>query len=157
MYGCDIKQICDFSGMVALVHCKMTITKSLCIERHEKNHTLGITMEVRRLYIPFIMSKSISVHDGDMIVGVLNKNNVQKNTRSAFYKRKNVCDTFFDEWARRRTYENDRHVPRPLPARYKQNHLFLTMIWKFVLCIELRIPWRKYSFLFRINNKIFRK
>ena len=41
-------------------------------------------MEVRRLYISFIMSKFFSAHDGDMLVGVFNKNGVQKNKRSAF-------------------------------------------------------------------------
>ena len=62
-------------------------------------------MEVRILYISFIMSKLFSECDGDMLVGVLNKNNVQKNKRSAFYKRRNVCDTIFNEWGR--IFEND--------------------------------------------------
>ena len=70
-----------------------------------ENHTLGIKIKVRILYIPFIMSKLISVHDGDMLVGVLNKKYVQKNARSAFKKRKNVCDTIFGEWGR--IFEND--------------------------------------------------
>ena len=51
------------------------------------------------------MSQLFSVHDGDMLVGVLNKKYVQKNARSAFWKRNNVCDTFFDE--RGRKFEND--------------------------------------------------
>ena len=42
------------------------------MERHEKNDTLDITMEVKRLYISFIMSKLFSAHDGDMLVVVLN-------------------------------------------------------------------------------------
>ena len=70
-----------------------------------ENHTLGITIKVRRLYIPLIMSKFISIHDGDMLVGVLNKKYVQKNARSAFKRRKNVCDPIFDKWGR--IFEND--------------------------------------------------
>ena len=62
-------------------------------------------MEVRRLYISFIMSKLFSAIDGDMLVVVLNKKDVQKNKRSAFYIRKNVCDTIFDGWGR--IFEND--------------------------------------------------
>ena len=61
-------------------------------------------MEVRRLYILFIMSKLFSEHDGDMLV-VLNKKDAPKNKRSVFYQRKNVCDTVFDEWGR--IFEND--------------------------------------------------
>ena len=76
VYGCDIKHI--YTGLVALSHCITPRIKSLCIERHEKNHTLGITIKVRRHYILFIMSKFISVQDGDMLVGVLNKNYAQK-------------------------------------------------------------------------------
>ena len=53
----------------------------------------------------FIMSKLFSAHDGDMLVGVLNKKDIQKSIRSAFKKRKNVCDTIFDEWGR--IFEND--------------------------------------------------
>ena len=79
--------------------------KSLYIELHENNDTLDITMEVRRLYISFIMSKLFPTHDGDMLVVIWNKKDVQKNKRSAFYKRKNVCDTIFDEWGR--NFEND--------------------------------------------------
>ena len=45
-------------------------------------------MEVRRQYISFILSKLFSVHDGDMLVVVLNKKNVQKNKRSAFLETK---------------------------------------------------------------------
>ena len=82
VYGCDIKHI--YTGLVALAHCITPRIKSLCIERHEKNHTLGITIKVRRRYIPFKMSKFISIHDGDMLVGVLKKKYVQKNARSAF-------------------------------------------------------------------------
>ena len=82
VYGCEIKHI--FTGLVALAHCIMSTIKSLYIERHEKNDTLDITMEVRRLYISFIMSKLFSAHDGDMLVVVLNKKDVQKNKRSAF-------------------------------------------------------------------------
>ena len=82
VYGCDIKHI--YTGLVALAHCITPRIKSLCIERHDKNHTLGITIKVRRRYIPLIMSKFISIHNGDMLVGVLNKKYVQKNARSAF-------------------------------------------------------------------------
>ena len=93
------------TGLVAPVHCIMPAIKSFYIERHEKNDTLDITMEVRRLYISFIMSKLFSSHDGDMLVGVLNKKKNQKNKRSAFSKQNNVCDMIFDEWGR--IFEND--------------------------------------------------
>ena len=82
MYSCEIKYIS--TGLVALAHCIMPTIKSLYIERHEKNYTLDITMEVRSVYISFIMSKLFSEHDGDMLVVVLNKKDVQKNKRSAF-------------------------------------------------------------------------
>ena len=55
--------------------------------------------------MPFIISKLIFIHDGDMLVGVLTKKYVQKNARSAFQKGENVCDTIFDEWGR--IFEND--------------------------------------------------
>ena len=71
-------------GLVALAHCIMPNVKSLCIERHEKNHTLDITIKVRRLYMAFKMTQLFSVHDGDMSVGILNKKYVQKNARCAF-------------------------------------------------------------------------
>ena len=82
VYGGEIKHIS--TGLVALAHCIMTTIKSLYIERHKKNDTLDITMEVRKLYRSFIMSKLFSAHDGDMLVIVLNKKDVQKNKRSAF-------------------------------------------------------------------------
>ena len=82
VYGCEIKHIS--TGLVALAHCIMPTIKSLYIERHEKNDTLYITMEVRRMYISFIMSKLFSAHDGHMLVVVLNKKDAQKNKRSAF-------------------------------------------------------------------------
>ena len=82
MYGCEIKHIS--TGLVAFAHCIMPTIKSLYIERHEKNDTFDITMEVRRLYISFIMSKLFSAHDGHMLVVVLNKKDAQKNKRSAF-------------------------------------------------------------------------
>ena len=41
-------------------------------------------MEVRSVYISFKMSKLFSEHDGDMLVVVLNKKDVQKNKQSAF-------------------------------------------------------------------------
>ena len=82
MYGCEIKHIS--TGLAALAYCIMPTIKYLYIERHEKNDTLDITMEVRRLYRSFIMSKLFSAHDGDMLVIVLNKKDVQKNKRSAF-------------------------------------------------------------------------
>ena len=110
VYGCEVKHIS--TGLVALAHSIMLKLKSLYIERHEKNDTFDITMEVRRLYISFIMSKLFSTHDGDMLVVVWNKKNVQKNKRSAIYKRKNVCDTIFDEWSR--IFENDCRTSVPL-------------------------------------------
>ena len=82
MYGCEIKHIS--TGLVALAHCIKPTIKSFYIERHDKKGTLGITMEVRRLYISFILSKLFSAHDGDMFVGVLNKKDVQNYKRSAF-------------------------------------------------------------------------
>ena len=82
MYGCEIKHIS--TGLVAFAHCIMLTIKSLHIERHEKNDTFDITMEVRRLHISFIMSKLLSAHDGHMLIVVLNKKDAQKNKRSAF-------------------------------------------------------------------------
>ena len=82
MYGYDIKPIS--TGLVVLAHCIMPTMKYECIERHEKNDTLDITMDIRRLYILFIKSKLVPAHDGDTLVGVLNKKDVQKNKRSAF-------------------------------------------------------------------------
>ena len=82
MYSCEIKHIS--TGLVALAHCIMPTIKSLYIERHEKNDTLDIAMEVRSVYISLIMSKLFSEHNGDMLVVVLNKKDVQKNKRSAF-------------------------------------------------------------------------
>ena len=76
MYGCEIKHIS--AGLVALALYIMSTLESLYIERHEKNYTLDITMEDRKLDISFIMSKLFSAHDGDMLVGVLNKKDVQK-------------------------------------------------------------------------------
>ena len=81
MYGCEIKHIS--TALFALAHCIIPTIKSLYIERREKNDTLDITLEVRRLYISFIMSKLFSAIDGDMLVVVLNKKDVQKNKRSA--------------------------------------------------------------------------
>ena len=82
VYGCEIKHIS--TGLVAFTHCIMPTTKSLHIKRHEKNDTFDITMEVRRLYISFIMSKLFSAHNGHMLVVVLNNKDAQKNKRSAF-------------------------------------------------------------------------
>ena len=49
----------------------------------EKSY-LCVTIKVRRLYMAFKMLQLFSVHDGDMLGGVLNKKNVQKNAGSAF-------------------------------------------------------------------------
>ena len=49
----------------------------------EKSY-LCVTIKVRRLYMAFKMSQLFSVHDGDMLGGVLNKKYVQKNAGSAF-------------------------------------------------------------------------
>ena len=95
VYGFEIKHIS--TGLVILAHCIMPTIKSVYIKRHEKNDTLDIKMAVRRLYISFILSKLFSAHAGDMLVGVLNKKDVQKNKRSAFLKWKDVCDAIFDE------------------------------------------------------------
>ena len=45
------------------------------------------------------------MHDEDVLVPVLNKTYVQTNALSAFQKRNNVCDAFFDEWGL--TFENE--------------------------------------------------
>ena len=63
----------------------------------EKSY-LGVAIKVRRLYMAFKMSQLLSVHDGDMLDGVLNKKYVQKNAGSVFLKRNNVCDTISTSW-----------------------------------------------------------
>ena len=49
----------------------------------EKSY-LAVTIKVRGLYMAFKMSQLFSVHDGDMLGGVLNKKYVQENAGSAF-------------------------------------------------------------------------
>ena len=82
------------TGLVALAHSIMPKIKSLYIERHEKNYTLDITMEARRLLISFIMSKLFSAHDGDMLVGVLNKKMFGKINEVLFINER-MCATRF--------------------------------------------------------------
>ena len=72
----------------------MPNVKSLCIERHEKNHTLGITIKLRRLYMAFKMSQFFSVHDGGMLVGVLNKNMFRK-MHEVLFRKEIMCATLF--------------------------------------------------------------
>ena len=52
-------------------------------------------MEVRRLYISFIMSKLFSAHDGDMLVGVLNKKRCSKKYNEVLFRNDRMCATRF--------------------------------------------------------------
>ena len=63
----------------------------------EKSY-LGVTIKVRRLYMAFKMSQLFSVHDGDMLGGVLNKKYVQKNAGSAFWKEIMCATRFSTSW-----------------------------------------------------------
>ena len=73
---CEVEPRCQSKSEISCTNQNSTF---IC-----KSVSLKFIMEVRRLYISFIMTILFSAHDGDMLVIVLNKKDVQKNKGSAF-------------------------------------------------------------------------